>query len=136
MSLVWISDFETGIASIDRQHQKLFDHINRLESYINLNIFEGEDIEELFRFLTDYVVMHFSHEEFCMKNASCPVAKKNKLAHNMFIKTFNELKDEYWNSDSETRVSVIQKLQRITEDWLTNHICKIDIQLKNSTSMN
>lgn len=130
MALKWIEQYATGVNSIDRQHQKLFDYLNRLEGYINQNVFEGTNIDDLINFLSEYVVMHFTHEENCMKNTNCPAAQSNKAAHAAFLEYFNKFKGEYASANSATRKALIQKLQNVAEDWLKSHICKIDVQLR------
>lgn len=134
MTLVWTELYTTGVASIDRQHQKLFEYINKLDDLIKADISEGTDVDDLLNFLTEYVLMHFSHEEFCMKQVSCPAAEKNKKAHDDFVAFFNDFKNQYKAAPSKDKGALLLKLQKAAEDWLKNHICKIDIQLRSNAS--
>lgn len=131
MAISWSDEYATGVSAIDRQHQKLFGYVNQIETYIKNNVYEGKEIDDLLNFLTDYTLMHFSHEEFCMKEKKCPSAERNKKAHEDFIGFFTDFKKQYARTPSLMRKDLLVKLQRIAEDWLKSHICKIDLHLKN-----
>jgi len=131
MAIVWSENYATGVSAIDRQHQKLFTYVNKIEQYMQNNVFEGKEIDELLNFLTDYTIMHFTHEEFCMKEKNCPSAEKNKKAHDEFLKFFTDFKKQYGRTPSMLRKDLLKKLQKAAEDWLVGHICKIDLHLKN-----
>jgi hemerythrin len=111
MSLVWSEKFATGIESIDRQHEKLFSSINDLENLITQQVFEGPEIDKLLNFLTEYVSMHFNHEEYCMKLNSCPAAEQNKKAHDEFLLFYSDFKKQYYISNGPGREVLIGKLQ-------------------------
>jgi hemerythrin len=131
MSLVWSEKFATGIDSIDRQHTKLFSVVNSLENFVASHVQEGPEVDELLDFLTDYVAVHFNHEEYCMKLNNCPAAEKNKKAHEEFLRFYSDFRKEYKMANPDSRGKLLGKLQQVMEQWLNNHICKIDIQLRN-----
>jgi hemerythrin len=130
MALIWSEKFETGIESIDRQHEKLFATVNELENLINTKTIDGPEIDKLISFLTEYVSMHFSHEEFCMDLARCPAAAQNKKAHEDFLRFFSAFKGDLAVSSPANRNALLIQLQQTLEKWLDGHICKIDVQLR------
>lgn len=131
MSLNWEEHYSTEVSSIDRQHQKLFQYINKLESCIKNNVFEGTEVDNILDFLGTYTKVHFDHEEFCMNDLKCPVSGKNKKAHDSFITFFMNFQSNYNSSDElEKKKSEIISLHKMAEDWLINHICRIDIHIK------
>ena len=131
MAIVWSDEYATEVGSIDRQHKKLFEYINKLEVCIQKGIFEGPQILDILNFLHTYVKVHFEHEEFCMKKRNCPVAGKNKKAHDDFIAFYEQFVNDYkLNTDPFYHRQQIKKLQTVAESWLVNHICKIDLSIK------
>lgn len=127
--LEWTSSFETGVEKIDAQHQTLFEMLNKFEADIR----EGKG-ERAFRaslvFLTGYVKNHFVYEEKCMLERHCPFAERNLNAHRQFLRTFQSFEDRLgregfnWN--------LLRELHTAIEEWILNHICKIDVHLKES----
>jgi hemerythrin-like metal-binding protein len=59
----WNDNFNTGIASIDKQHKKLVDIINELATQFAYNS-NNIDINNIFDELIDYTNYHFDSEEF------------------------------------------------------------------------
>jgi hemerythrin len=131
MSLVWSEKFATGIESVDRQHEKLFSSVNTLEGLIASEVFEGPEVDRLLDFLSEYVSLHFNHEEYCMELTHCPAAEQNKKAHEEFLRYYSDFKKQYKISGHNERQVLLGKLEQAMEKWLSGHICKVDIQLRN-----
>jgi hemerythrin len=89
--VLWDSKYETGVSSIDQQHQSLFNYINDLEECINDKYFEGPRIEIILNFFQMFCATHFSLEETCMMRAFCPVHDENKLAHEKFLAYYKKI---------------------------------------------
>ncbi|MDH5367558.1 MAG: bacteriohemerythrin [Cyclobacteriaceae bacterium] len=131
MALEWSEEYATEVDSIDRQHKKLFQYVNNIEECIHKEIFEGTKIDEILDFLGTYTKMHFTHEEFCMVEKKCPVAEKNKKAHDSFLSFYTDLSKNYYDTSSaREKEKLIRKLHHMAEDWLVSHICNIDTHLK------
>jgi len=117
----------TGVASVDSQHQALIRQINELHSAC----VAGTAKEELLRmlgFLGDYAQTHFKHEEGVMQQHQCPARGKNKAAHVQFLHDYTSLV-EIVKRDGASTTAVIQ-LKEMLGNWLKNHICKVDTQLR------
>ncbi len=70
-AFVWDEAFVTGLSSVDEQHRSLVDLFNEL----NHSLFGGtetseQELEALFRRLTDYAQHHFADEEGLMGRAN------------------------------------------------------------------
>jgi methyl-accepting chemotaxis protein len=120
------STMATGIDEVDDEHQELIAMINRLHKAC-LNGTGKAELREMMNFLAGYVQTHFAHEEEVMAREHCPAEAKNKIAHQKFLETFTKLMAEFEAKGATT--SVLVDLKRLVADWLTNHICTIDMQL-------
>lgn len=131
MSMEWQEDYATRIEKIDNQHRQLFRFANKLEAFLEQDDVSQEEIERLLRFLEVYIKSHFQYEEACMLKHGCPVAKKNRDAHLAFLNFFKRSVAEY-RQNGYTR-SWLESLQIFIELWLKDHICCIDIKLRDYT---
>lgn len=123
----WSDEYATGIKRIDNQHKTLF---NMAEDF-RLALDEGGGSRfygMLLESLDRYARSHFGYEEQCMEEYHCPVAQKNKDAHEHFLEILTTYKQQYTESGFD--VTEAYKLLDIMEKWLVNHICHTDLQLK------
>ncbi len=121
------SAMSTGVDSIDSQHQTLIEHINELHAACLAGTAKGELLKMLV-FLGNYVQSHFKHEEGIMQEHKCPVRGKNKAAHVQFLKDYEGLV-EIVKRDGASTTAVI-KLKEMLGNWLKNHICNVDTNLR------
>lgn len=129
--LIWNEQFATGLETIDKQHRRLIDHINRLEELLNVSQPTREEIEfahSLIRFLESYADTHFKFEENCMVRYRCPAHARNKLAHAQFLEFFGRFKEEFKTKGFQ--VAAFRELHQTISSWITGHILRIDTQLK------
>ena len=129
--LVWSKQFATGEKTIDKQHQVLFDNVNRLEGLLeqtNFNRSEMEFILSIVNFLESYAKEHFKLEEECMNRFKCPVHQVNQDAHRHFLVAVEDYQKKC--RAHGFRLEVLQELHQFMHDWLKQHIMGIDVQLK------
>ncbi len=125
--LEWANIYATGVEEIDAQHRKLFKMINELGDAIKAG--QGpEAAPQALKFLGDYVKTHFGYEEECMHKLKCPVAGKNKEAHESFLKLFTKYNDRF--RAEGYKEDVVVELHTIAVDWLVKHICGVDVNMK------
>lgn len=126
--IIWDDKYSTGVESIDKQHKMLFEFTNDLEMIIK----DGRGLSYVTtsaEFLEKYVKAHFHFEEDCMFKHQCPIAGKNKEAHEKFLQAYDNFKIKL---QSETYSDELLKtLHKFLENWITNHIMTIDVGLKN-----
>ena len=128
MSIAWNQEtMSTGVAEVDAQHWELINRLNRLFEVMKQGKARSE-IDSLIGFIGEYAVWHFSHEEACMERHRCPAAAANKAAHASFIKVFEGLTARL-KKEGPT-IALVLEIQKQMTDWLTNHIVRVDTQLR------
>ncbi|MBI5149798.1 MAG: hemerythrin family protein [Candidatus Omnitrophica bacterium] len=129
--LTWNDAFATGVADIDEQHKRLFEVINDFGAAIERG--EGDlKLEKTMKFLGHYIKIHFNFEEICMAKHRCPIASQNKKAHTSFMEMYKKYEGRLgYEGCSE---GLLRELHKMCEDWLVNHICRIDTHLKGCVS--
>jgi len=100
MAFQWRHDLSVGFQEIDDQHKELFRKINDLLESIG----QGRGIQEVKYNYNGYPAQ--------------------KTEHNKFIKVLDELKKKIGTSD--VLLSSLLTVQKVTVDWLINHISKMD----------
>lgn len=125
----WRDDLATGFDEIDVQHKTLIKLINGLKQTVeDKQTVDRVKVWEMLQFLEGYAGIHFDREEECMKKTQCPVAEENIKGHKQFMEKFHELQDRF---DNETDLSaLLQEIFDMASDWIMNHICKTDVELK------
>jgi len=119
----------TGIASIDEQHRGLIDKINELHQVHQMGA-TVDDIRAVLRFLGDFTQKHFQHEEALMEVHKCPLRQENRLAHARFLREYQELVANF--SLEEDTDQTATEIERMVARWLSTHICRIDITLRDA----
>ena len=124
----WEPDImSTGVASIDEQHKELIRQINELHR-ATLSGVALDDIRKILGFLGRYVATHFHYEEGIMDAHKCPLRVENRRAHARFLSEFRRLQQEFSEDCDPDEVAV--EIKRMTGQWLTAHICHIDVALR------
>jgi len=123
MGVQWRDELATGVSLIDGQHKELFDKVNKL--YDACSQGKGkEEVQNVIKFLGDYVVEHFGAEEKIQKKYSYPGYEIHKSQHEQFIKDFIAFKDKI-EKDGVSALSVIL-INKTIADWLVKHIGQTD----------
>ena len=113
--LHWSSDMDTGIEVIDKQHQRIVDYLNELDSAN-----EGGDREvtnHVLKELVDYTLTHFAFEEELQEKAGYPFLKAHKRVHEIFTKRVAEFQQR-----AAAGENVTPELLSMLKIWLVNHI--------------
>jgi hemerythrin len=129
--LQWTEQFTTGMGHLDYQHQALIDNINRLETLLVSQGSRPEDylfMMNVVDFLEFYAQSHFKVEEQCMESFRCPVHGKNKQAHAQFLAFFDDFKEQC--KLNGFRREFIENLHETVSGWITDHILRVDTQLR------
>ena len=124
----WEIKFSTGIPELDRQHRNIFKYTNDLGEYLSNNFGSKETTDQMMHFLEQFIKVHFSREETCMNQHKCPMAAKNKAAHEQFTEKFKETVEKIKTKDSDDKS--LRELHHYLEEWLTEHVCNVDTHLK------
>ena len=124
----WQESYSVGVYLLDQQHKELFSYCNDLEDVLRNGDVSKDFLLQGLKFLEKYVANHFGQEETCMHQYECPMAKKNKIAHQKFIQAYKNFEKKI--SEQEDGYRVLRQLHTFLESWLVEHICNIDTHLK------
>lgn len=129
MAIEWRKNFATNDPHIDEQHQQIFRFANKLETFALKKDVDKWEVDNLLRFLETYIQNHFRYEEACMLKRRCPVAQRNRSEHLAFKAFLARALETYHNNGYSPTWAL--ELHKKLEHWLSNHICRVDIQLRN-----
>ncbi|WP_035267387.1 bacteriohemerythrin [Desulfitibacter alkalitolerans] len=125
MIFKWNNKYNTGIASIDEQHQQLFLLGNQLFGVVSSG--EGMDnydkIMAVLDELKNYTAYHFKHEEELMDKFSYKDYEAHKKQHEAFVDKIIEVETK--NIDDNQNKITMEIIEFIA-DWVQNHIVKSD----------
>jgi hemerythrin len=123
----WKDEYAIGIEPIDEQHKTLFQIVGGFRAVLDEG--KGERTYGLLLGTLDtYTRAHFDIEEQCMQQHRCPVSEKNKNAHAELIETLSAFQQRY--DASGYNYTEASRLVDTLEQWLADHICRIDMHLK------
>ncbi len=127
---IWKNDYNIGIEEIDKQHQKIFDIGNQISKLVfsDVNPLPYKEIQQILVELKNYTVEHFATEEEFMKLHSYVNYQSHKTMHTNFTESI--LNFEHKDIELTDRYKLIELLDAVFV-WITNHILKVDSQLKN-----
>ncbi len=123
----WSEEYATGIHRVDEDHRMIFKMAEDFRAALDEG--GGSTIySALLENLRVYCCGHFGFEEQCMNDYRCPVAQQNKAAHAEFLEVLSGFQKRYAVSGYDRADA--RKLVDTVDQWLDNHICRIDIHLK------
>jgi len=120
----WNDDFETGIATVDEQHQTLVRLLNTVARNLALQS-ESLSFGEVMRELSEYTVYHFAAEERLMDQffAGDTLEAGHRKAHQDFVEKIERLHDEYATKPLD---EAVEEIIAILTRWLAFHILDSD----------
>lgn len=127
---VWDRQFETGIADIDSQHQRLVQLINLLGHILATETDAPSLVKSLFEIfdeLTEYVDYHFNFEEDLMGHLlhEDTHVKAHRQAHAEFIGKITEARIAASDHPAEVTGATLTFLSK----WLMTHIVGTDMRM-------
>ena len=127
MFFKWIDSYSVGNETIDYQHKKLIEIINKLySSFVDQNT--NDIMENLLEELIDYTIYHFDTEKKILVNYPSSISKGHLQEHQNFVDKVTDFKKKF----SENRAPLTARLTNFLRDWLIKHImisdrCYLDI---------
>ena len=129
----WSKALDTGNQRIDQEHKELFNlttQILELDSG-HAGGKSAEDrkdkVERVVKFLGEYTVKHFAHEEELMAECKYPGRNDHLAEHKAFFPVFENLKQKIVKDGATLAVSL--EVNNVLVKWLTNHIMNSDKKL-------
>jgi hemerythrin len=132
MEFKWDSSLIVGEKTIDAQHEKLFNQINKINQLISSPDLNIGTMREVNHFLYVYLKEHFSYEENFMLKNNCPGLKAHIKKHQEFIKFYDDFQVEIKEKTTTKYFSLMEVKQLLSKveaylgKWLVNHIKKVD----------
>jgi len=124
--MAWKDSLSVGVNSIDEQHKKLVNFLNRMFSALKMG--KGEAvIEEIMSELLEYTQYHFSHEEKLMFKFAYEKREEHIGLHKKLIERALNFAGKV-KSSKDTKV-ILETLDFLKE-WLINHIGHEDMKYR------
>ncbi|MFB2865901.1 bacteriohemerythrin [Aeromonas sp. MdU4] len=121
--LHWNETFMVRVASVDRQHQGLFEAMNRFYHAVSDNSpvqVRKQRLDELLKL----AIQHFADEERSMEQARYPDLQRHKQEHARLLAELGNLIRREDGDEQDLNMEMIIFLK----SWLLNHILKVDKQ--------
>ncbi len=112
----WSASLSTGVETIDEQHRRLLEYLNRVHEIMVENRDE-EELQEVFEGLMEYTAIHFRHEEELFDRYRYPFATGHRREHDRLRERLASEITEY----REKRRDLMYLLAFLV-DWLMDHI--------------
>jgi hemerythrin len=123
----WSEDYATGVERIDEQHKMLFQMVEDFGTALDQG--QGQRVYQSFLESLDlYARSHFRYEEGCMVKCHCPAAEGNKTAHDRFMAMLIRFTQRHASNGYDAGDA--RELTDTIDRWLADHICRIDVQLR------
>lgn len=117
----WGREFETGIETVDDQHQKLVAIINKVGKASSEKSLTKQELDVVFKELVDYTSYHFENEELLMKKVGIyeQSFKEHVGNHRTFLREVTNLKKDL---DYELDDDKVRNVLDFLVSWLAFHI--------------
>ncbi len=113
--LHWSNDLDTGIEVIDKQHHRIVELINELNTANESG--DPAVIKHVLGELVDYTLSHFTFEEELQLKANYPFYKAHKRVHEIFTKRVAQFQQRAAEGEN-----VVPEVLSMLKTWLVNHI--------------
>ena len=118
-AFVWDTRFETGLATVDRQHHHLVELVNKVGDYLLASSGDEAALESVFAELAAYATEHFAEEERLM--AAAAIDSRHTLAHTQHHQDFVRQLGSMWRRRDQVSDPAAM-LHGFLASWLTMHI--------------
>jgi hemerythrin len=117
----WRKSYETGIRSMDDQHQKLIELINKLYNVIRTEE-SSESIDEVLAEMTTYAENHLKKEEALLETNGYPEFANHFAMHKSYLDKLKTLLAESKKEDK----AVMKDTYAFLRQWWLGHIVAED----------
>ena len=118
MPVIWNNDWNTGIATVDAQHEEWLGLINAL--LVAVKSGTPLHVPNVLARILLYVDMHFRTEERLMVDYNYPKITDHMRMH-------HEIQDKLMNLNKETLLT--EEILYLFIEWLVFHITKVDMEM-------
>lgn len=120
----WNENFNSGIAVIDQQHERLVHLLNQLASHVAFKA-DIPALENIFDQLAEYAVYHFQTEEGIWHQymPDDPLEAEHSKIHGDFVATVLRTREKMASAEKD---AIIEELLSFLTRWLASHILEND----------
>ncbi|MDY6820943.1 MAG: bacteriohemerythrin [Deferribacterota bacterium] len=120
--IIFEGSMAVNIKTIDEQHKKLVDSINKLSAAMKSG--RGKDVlDDILIDLLAYAEYHFEKEEELFEKYNYPDSDKHIEEHRSFKEKVVKFNNEY---QEKKNLGITLEVLNFLADWLRNHIKKTD----------
>jgi hemerythrin len=117
----WTPALSVGVDSLDAQHKKWIDTVNRL--FDAMKIGRGREIlGPLLAEVVQFARMHFETEERAMLSAGYDGYAQHKAKHGEFLRRMTEMQKNHQTGN----LTLSLKLMDTLRDWIVEHVQETD----------
>jgi hemerythrin len=116
-TLRWTEKYSVNIATLDRQHKRFFETVNRLNEALSSGEGRAATLNILFE-LSQYATNHFATEEALMAEYKFPGFAAHRATHQKFIQSIKQFTEDHRAGKPGAPVSIMLYLQA----WLKEHL--------------
>ena len=120
-TIKWRETFETGISSMDEQHQELFALINKLYKVIR-NHESNDAVTDVLAEMNNYTERHLLEEEALLEEYGYADLASHKELHQSYRDRVKVLLNDARDGNEDT----LHETYRFLRQWWMNHIVKED----------
>lgn len=123
IKLIWKSDFESGVKSLDDEHKDLFALANSLMDYfLEPDSFALEMHQ--FDLMTSHVMEHFKNEEALLSEVNYPELDAHKKLHKKLCDKLSKNREKFFNGE----LKALEIFAFLVDEVLVDHILKEDVK--------
>jgi len=119
--ITWSDRYSVGLATIDKEHQKLVSLVNQLYSAILAGDATAE-ASKVLDGLAAYTISHFAAEEALMKRYNFPGYTQHKAEHDKLVEQVRQFQSDL----KAGKAKLSQELMSFLQTWLIGHILGVD----------
>lgn len=124
--MVWADTYITGIESVDREHEVLFNQIARFEEASSqIGVDSSRSLQELFQYIEDHISTHFPEEERLQREYEYPHREMHHNMHAQFQQVFLALKTRLEREGISDAFTIYAKETIV--HWMRSHIIHMDL---------
>lgn len=123
MAILWQEEYSIGLETIDQQHKKFIEILNKLSESFAKDHTQREIIWIL-KELEQYALTHFKFEEKYFHEFHYKYTHEHERHHKSFYDKIQSLKQQLEAGDSMLDFDVFTFM----EEWLRTHILKEDLK--------
>lgn len=130
---VWQEEFNIGVESIDKEHQRLFKIINRIFEFKEQEKNSQWACQEGIKFFKGHAIKHFADEEAYMASINYEGYERHKLIHEGFREnTLPALEQEL--EETAYSLNAVDHFLGVCAGWLIGHTLTEDLAITGKKS--